>query len=68
MRKGGQLYLGDLITSVNGAAVRTVEDLLALVEETDIGSDVTLTVHRGGDAAKLETLKVRTVERGVLGR
>merc|ERR1719321_2218379 len=53
MRKAGQLFLGDLITDVNGVAVRTVEDLLALVEETEIGSDVVLRVMRGADASKI---------------
>ena len=66
MRKAGQLFLGDLITEVNGVAVRTVEDLLALVEETEIGSDVVLRVMRGADAAKLETVRVKTVDRAQL--
>jgi len=68
MRKAGQLFLGDLITSVNSVAVRTVEDLLALVEETEIGSDVVLVVHRGADAAKVETVLVKTVDRTQLSR
>lgn len=68
MRKAGQLLLGDLITSVNSVAVRTVEDLLALVEETEIGSDVVLVVHRGADAAKVETVFVKTVDRTQLSR
>ena len=46
--------------------MKTVEDLLALVEETDPGDVVTLTVHRGADAGKVETLSVKTVERGAL--
>ena len=67
MRKAGQLFLGDLITEVNGVAVRTVEDLLALVEETEIGSDVVLRVMRGaGPASKLETVRVKTVDRAQL--
>ena len=66
MRKAGQLFLGDLITEVNGVAVRTVEDLLALVEETEIGSDVVLRVMRGADASKLETVRVKTVDRAQL--
>ena len=47
-------------------AVRTVEDLLALVEETEIGSDVVLRVMRGADASKLETVRVKTVDRAQL--
>jgi S1-C subfamily serine protease len=62
----GQLFLGDLITEVNGVAVATVEDLLALVEETEIGSDVVLRVMRGADASKLETVRVKTVDRAQL--
>ena len=68
MRKAGQLFLGDLITSVNSVAVRTVEDLLALVEEAEIGSDVVLVVHRGADASKVETVLVKTVDRTQLSR
>ena len=46
--------------------MRTVEDLLALVEETEIGSDVVLRVMRGADASKLETVRVKTVDRAQL--
>ncbi|KAH8072820.1 hypothetical protein JL721_3470 [Aureococcus anophagefferens] len=68
MRKNGQLYLGDLITRVNGTPVKTVEDLLTLVEETEIGSSVVLTVHRSADAKNEETLTVKTVDRSQLAR
>jgi len=68
MRRSGQLYLGDLITQVEGTPVKTVEDLLTLVEETEIGAAVALTVHRGADAAKVETVRVKTVDRTSLAR
>ena len=68
MRKNGQLFLGDLITQVQGTPVKTVEDLLTLVEETEIGALVDLTVHRGADAARVETIQVRTVDRSKLKR
>ena len=47
--QGRPVVFGTPITEVNGVAVRTVEDLLALVEETEIGSDVVLRVMRGAD-------------------
>ena len=68
MRKNGELFLGDLITHVNATPVKTVEDLLTLVEETEIGANVDLTVHRGADAARVESLKVTTVDRSKLAR
>ena len=51
--------LGDLIVSVDGAAVRQVEDLLSAVEERQAGEAVTLRVLRGCDPQREETLKVR---------
>ena len=68
MRKNGQLFLGDLITKVENVPVKTVEDLLTLVEETEVGNVVTIEVHRGADASKVETFKIKTVERSQLNR
>ena len=51
--------LGDLIVSVDGTAVRQVEDLLSAVEERQAGEAVTLRVLRGCDPQREETLKVR---------
>ena len=51
--------LGDLIVSVDGTAVRQVEDLLSAVEERQAGEAVTLRVLRGCDPQREETLEVR---------
>ena len=45
--------------SVDGTAVRQVEDLLSAVEERQAGEAVTLRVLRGCDPQREETLKVR---------
>jgi len=42
----GRLLLGDLITHVDQAPVRTVEDLLAAIEDRAVGDTVTLTLAR----------------------
>ena len=55
----GELLLGDLIVSVDGAPVRQVEDLLSAVEVRQVGEAVTLRVLRGCDPQREETLKVR---------
>jgi len=55
----GELLLGDLVVSVDGAPVRRVEDLLSAVEERQVGEAVTLRVLRGCDPQREETLKVR---------
>jgi S1-C subfamily serine protease len=50
---------GDVITSVNGTAVKTSEQLRALIDARSPGDEVTLTVNRGGETrtvtAKLGT-------------
>ncbi len=57
----GQVVLGDLIVEVDGAAVKVNEDLQCAVEESEPGSVLELTVHRGCDPRKVERLRVRTV-------
>ena len=59
----GELKLGDLIISANGQAVRTVEDLLATVEDVPLNSKVELTILRGGDEAAREKVSVLAVDR-----
>jgi S1-C subfamily serine protease len=44
--RSGRLILGDVITAVNGKAVRTLDDLLHAFEEAGVGARVTLTVER----------------------
>ncbi len=45
---------GDLIVAINGAPVRTFSDLLAyLIQETEVGQQVVVTVLRGGQSLDL---------------
>jgi serine protease Do len=55
---------GDLITAIDGAAVKTMEDLIAfLADQTKVGQKVTLTLLRGGKEQALEvTLEARPVQ------
>ncbi|KAJ1450334.1 trypsin-like cysteine/serine peptidase domain-containing protein [Pelagophyceae sp. CCMP2097] len=61
--RGGGLALGDLITHVGGKAVRTVEDLLTLVEDVDVGATLELTLLRGTDPDREEVVPVKTIDR-----
>jgi len=62
MTGDGSITLGDLITHVDGEAVKQNEDLLSLVEEKQSGDKVRLTVLRNG-ATRLEYIDVRLVPR-----
>ena len=44
----GQLVVGDVITAVDGTAVRTIEDLQAILDPRRPGDRIALTVTRGG--------------------
>ncbi|KAL1499579.1 hypothetical protein AB1Y20_011779 [Prymnesium parvum] len=55
----GELSLGDLITSVNGAPVRQVEDLLSAIEEKQAGDSVELRVWRNCDPNRQERVLIR---------
>jgi S1-C subfamily serine protease len=46
--RDGALVLGDVITAVGGAPVRSVEDVLAAVEEREVGERVRVTLQREG--------------------
>jgi len=43
----GRIVLGDLIVAVDGAAVRTGDDLTSLLSDHRVGDTVTVTVQRG---------------------
>jgi S1-C subfamily serine protease len=47
----GNVYLGDVIVSVGGSKVGSVEDLVAYVETFSVGDQVPLVVHRYGGKA-----------------
>jgi PDZ domain-containing secreted protein len=56
-----QLQVGDVITSVNGAAVDTAGELRAIIDVAASGDVVSLSVTRGTDAISVEvTLAART--------
>ena len=54
----GALVLGDVITALEGSRVRCVEDLLAAVEEKDVGATVRVTLRRG-DKERVVAVKLR---------
>ena len=57
----GQVVLGDVVVAVEGHRVSAVEDLLAKVEEHDVGEVVRVTVRRGKGGTEVD-LKVRLTE------
>lgn len=63
---GGVVLLGDLITSVDGRPIKQNEDLLCALEESEPGQPVTLTVARGCDPKRIETLEITPVARNQL--
>ena len=63
LRSDGSTVLGDLITRVNDQPVEQVEDLLAAIEEKQVGDMVRLTVHRGCDPRRREQISVPLVAR-----
>ena len=56
------LQRGDVITAVDGKAVKTPGDLRSLIAPTKPGTEITLTVVRAGKTSKL---KLRTTQRPV---
>lgn len=63
LHNDGTVRLGDLITSVNGQAVKQVEDLLAEIEVQDEGDLVTLEVMRGCNPRRVEQIQSRLAAR-----
>ena len=59
----GETYLGDLIVAIDGAPVRENEDLLCAVEESEPGSTLVLTIMRGGDAKRVEQVRIKPAAR-----
>ena len=45
---------GDVITAVNGKPVADLDDLLAELEERQVGEKVTLTVWNGGKTRQVQ--------------
>jgi S1-C subfamily serine protease len=51
--KGG-LFLGDLLTAIEGQPVSDIGELLSLLEEDRIGKEVTVQIIRGGEPKQLK--------------
>lgn len=62
-RRYGGILLGDLITRVNGQAVKSNEDLLCALEELEPGQPIVLTVARNSDLKRMEELHITPVAR-----
>jgi S1-C subfamily serine protease len=62
----GSIVLGDLISRVDGRAVKQTEDLISAIEEKQDGDMVELVVWRKGDPRRVETIKVRLTTRDKL--
>lgn len=60
----GQTILGDVITEVDGTAVRGTEDLLNLLESKVVGQTVELTVQRGTMLAATRRVRLRLQDVG----
>ena len=63
LRSDGSVVLGDLITHVDGQEVQQVEDLLAAIEECNVGDVVQLTIDRGCDASRTDYVPVTLASR-----
>ncbi len=63
----GVLESGDVITAANGEAVEDTQDLIDVVGNTDVGTDLTLTVTRDGTSMDL-TVTVGERETVVAGK
>jgi S1-C subfamily serine protease len=57
-RRDGSMTLGDLIVAVDREPVQTVEDLLSIIEQRQVGDTVRVTVHRNCDPNRVETVLV----------
>merc|ERR1719240_504251 len=57
------ILLGDMITEVNGQSIKTNEDLLCAVEESEPDQPIKVTVMRNCDPSRVEELVVTPVQR-----
>jgi len=57
------ILLGDMITAVNGLPIKTNEDLLCAVEESEPEQPITVTVMRNCDPERMEELTATPVQR-----
>ncbi len=55
----GGLKVGDLITSIDGVALKSLDDLAAVMRDRVVGEEVTFVVIRDGEAARLDVVLVK---------
>jgi len=66
VRRPAGVLLGDMITAVNGQAIKCNEDLLCAIEEAEPDQPLGLTVMRGCDPQRAEELFITPVRRKML--
>jgi S1-C subfamily serine protease len=54
LSRDGSIFLGDVITAVNGKSVQSTRDLALLLDELRVGDPVSLSVLRKGKAVALQ--------------
>lgn len=54
IRGSRNLRNADIITEMDGISMKTVDDLIAYIQSKNVGETVSITVHRNGEAVKLE--------------
>jgi len=47
-RSGGEIFLGDIIESINGVGISSYDDLRAELDRHQVGDEVTLMIRRDG--------------------
>lgn len=57
---GGRISLGDVVTAIDGEAVRTVDDLLTILDRHKVGDRVNVEVERDG-ASRAVTITLQEV-------
>lgn len=55
--ENSKMYAGDIITAIDGHAVKRIEDIIFYIEEhKSVGDKVVLTVNRGNEVIELDTI------------
>ena len=58
---GGRIALGDIVTAVEGEEVRTLDDLLTILDRYAVGDQVKVEIEREGESRTM-TLTLEAVE------
>jgi len=65
-KETGRLQLGDVITSIDGVAIKTSSDLYKALDSRTVGETLKLTFERAGDASRTE-VSVTLEDKDALG-